>query len=358
MIFAWLLACGSPDTAPDEPVEDAAGLSAVQAGLVDGFVVPTAEAYVAGADAMVTAVQGLCAAPSAETLASAQASWLAARRPWKKLEVVNFGPDVEEPYRIGPKLDFWPGRPSSIETLLAGDGAVDAAAVDVMGGATRGLPALEILLFRTTDGGAAPLDALADPRRCAYAVGLAQDAAALGRRYIAAWNDAWRARLVDPVNTAGDAYDRHQDVLDEWVNRMAFTVEDLRFVRLGKPLGDTSGGTPLPDTLESRYSGASLRDVADVLDGVDLVFEGADGKPGIASLLPEGSPIRSAFVQRVGLTRDALMVVPEPLELAVTEAPESVVVVQDQLRELQVIVQVSLAQALSVTVVFNDNDGD
>ena len=52
-----------------------------------------------------------------------------------------------------------------------------------------------------------------------------------------------------------DAWDSPQDALDEWVNRVGFTLEDLRVEHLGKPVGDAAGGEPQPDTLESQPSG-------------------------------------------------------------------------------------------------------
>ena len=50
--------------------------------------------------------------------------------------------------------------------------------------------------------------------------------------------------------------------------------------------------------------------------------------------------------------------IPEPLESAVTEDPGAIVAAQDALQALQVSIQVDLAQDLSVTITFNDNDGD
>jgi predicted lipoprotein len=164
-------------------------------------------------------------------------------------------------------------------------------------------------------------------------------------------------RLVEPASADDDLFETDQEVLDEWVNRMAFTVEDIRFERLGKPMGDASGGEPQYDTIESPYSGEALSDIAAILGGVSRVFEGDLG-PGVEALLPHDSPIRDAFRTRLALAQDALLVVPEPLSVAVVDGRSEVAAVQDALRDLQVVIQVDLAQALGVTVVFNDNDGD
>ena len=50
--------------------------------------------------------------------------------------------------------------------------------------------------------------------------------------------------------------------------------------------------------------------------------------------------------------------VPDPLEQTISLEPELVVRAQEALLALQVAIQVDLAQALGVTITFNDNDGD
>ena len=50
--------------------------------------------------------------------------------------------------------------------------------------------------------------------------------------------------------------------------------------------------------------------------------------------------------------------IPEPLEQTIVSEPEIVARAQEALLALQVAIQVDVAQALSVQVGFNDNDGD
>ncbi len=185
-------------------------------------------------------------------------------------------------------------------------------------------------------------------------MGLATDLDALAGRMVTAWETDWRDRLVHPEDHPDDPYDTLQDVVDEWVNRMIFTVEDIRSTKLGKPVGDTSGGEPLPDTIESRLSGRSLQDARDALSGVRDVAEG-----GILELLPADSDDVS---RRVFLAQDQseeyLAFVIEPLELAIEADRETIAGTQEKLLAEQVVLQVDLAQALAVTLAFNDNDGD
>ena len=339
---------------------DTAGTDA-RASVIASLAEHVAQARYAEFSTLSTAMSGaastLCESPSTDTLESARAAWWSAREPWKRAEVIQFGPVVEYPDRLGPKLDDWPVNADGVEELIAGEGALDQAAFDVMGTATRGLPVVEYLLW---ERGADTLDALtADARRCDALAGAAADVAANAKRLEDAWRTTWLARLSTPEADPDDAYDTVQDVVDEWVNRMAFTVENVRSTKLGKPVGDSSGGEPQLDAIESRYSTRSLTDARDALAGARDVWTGDVGgdHPGISDLVDDPD-----LVERVDTLFDAaetrLAEVPETLEETVVLQPEVVARAQEALQALQVVLQVDVAQALGVTITFNDNDGD
>ncbi|MEY3211132.1 MAG: hypothetical protein RIT28_1613, partial [Pseudomonadota bacterium] len=91
----------------------------------------------------------------------------------------------------------------------------------------------------------------------------------------------------------------------------------------------------------------------------DVWTGGAGEAPlGVRDLLRD-DPALTAQVDALFETCDArLAELPEPLEDTILLQPELVVRAQDALLALQVAVQVDLAQQLSVTITFNDNDGD
>lgn len=298
----------------------------------------------------------LCAGPTDTALTATRDAWWAAREPLKRAEVIQFGPVIEYPDRLGPKLDDWPVNADAIEELVAGDDALD---FDAMGTATRGSPVVEYLLWGQGDD---TLDALStDPRRCEVLAGACADLHANTSRLVEAWRTDWLGPLSDPAG-AGPAspYSTLQDVIDEWVNRMGFTVENVRATKLGKPLGDDAGGTPQPDTLESRHSGRSLADARDALAGVRDVWDGAGGgqHPGISRLAEPDPQLSAQLDELFEASALRLSEIPEPLEESVALSPGRVADAQEALRALQVAIQVDLAPGLGVTITFNDNDGD
>jgi predicted lipoprotein len=328
----------------------------VVTAVVDGVVLRHYGDLRAATTALATTGAGFCASMDEAGLAAFRQAWSDAHAPLKRAEIVRFGPGIEEPYRLQPKMDMWPPNARAVDDYLAGTGGFLQTDFDAMGTATRGFPALEVLLWAPGDATLAAFEA--DPRRCPYAVGLADDLDVLAGRMVDAWETDWRDRMIHPEDHPDDAYDTLQHVIDEWVNRMIFTVEDLRSTRLGKPVGDSSGGEPLPDTIESRFSGRSLQDCRDVLSGVRDVAGTGDAL-GIHDLL---TGERRALVPRLEQAQsDAelyLGEILEPLELAITSDRVAIGSAQDALLRFQVLLQVDLAQALSVTLAFNDNDGD
>lgn len=349
----WLLAALGCTSAGKDTASPTDNKPAVLAALASEAAVGTYTTFATSAEAAATATAALCADPTEQTLAAARDGWWAERAPWKNAELIQFGPVVEYPERLGPKLDDWPVNAEAVEELIESEDALDFSA---MGSATRGMPVVEYLLWAQGDETLASL--IDAPRRCAVAAGAAADIHDNAVLMVSAWEEGWQAQLATPAAVEDGAYETDQEALDEWVNRMVFTVENIRATKLGKPLGDGAGGSPQPDTLESPYSARSLTDARDALAGTEAVWAGS-GAPlsGVRDLVTD-----AALAEQLdGLFETAaarMAEIPEPLSDTILLQPEIVVRAQEALQALQVAIQVDLAQALSVTITFNDNDGD
>lgn len=344
MIVLALLACtgtATPTLPTAPPTEE---LSATQLTLA-ALGETVAEDYAMLAERSATLAEetvGFCGAVSTEGRDAVRQAWWAAREGWKRAEVVQFGPIVDEPVRTGPKVDLWPVRATVVDDFLAHTDPLAADDVAAFGGALKGFPVIEYILWHPER------TELPDERTCTYLVGLTADLAFRTAELEEAWS-VTRPTLVSPPDDG--PYATTQDVLDEWVNRMFFTVENLRFDKLGVPLDG-----PLPLSAESPYSGRSLVDASDALAGVHQLYV---VPLGVRDLVPaDRAAALPALDERFEVAKLALAAVPEPLTDAIVNDREAVSAAQDALRDLQIGLQVDLAQALSVTITFNDNDGD
>ena len=302
-----------------------------------------------------------CEAPSEAGLASARDAWWAARGAWKRSEVFAFGPYQESPWRLGSRIDFWPARPESIEMVLVSEEPLTPEAVDLLGAAAKGLPVLEYLLYPMVEEAVEPF--VRQPRRCEYLIAISADLRARASEIRAAWDpegENYLAELVEAGRGSTSFMSLHA-ALGEIVNRMAFTLENIRADKLGKPLGTSAGGEPQPTLLESPFSGRSVEDIRDNVRGINTLFFGdpSTGALGLDAYLDaKGRHFDLRMRTAIDALDAALVAIDAPLSQAIYDDPGGVEAAIERAGELQRLIQVDVINALSLTVSFNDNDGD
>lgn len=305
-------------------------------------------------EALALASRVLEDSPGNDDLREAQAAWGDARKPWKETEVFKFGPVADEPLRYGAEIDFWPARPDAVEAVLAETGAI---VPDDLGAAAKGLPAVEYLLF-----GEGALEAFRESkRRYEYLQVLIDDLGLQTRRLAEAWDPEggnYQSELVD-AGRGSAMYDTLSMALSEIVNRMGFTIENIRADKLG--VGIAPDGTPQPDNLESLFSGRSIGDIDDNLRGIEQLYFG-DPKLGLLGLddylQHRGFHLGERMRSELANSRAALERIDLPLSVAIDSEQDLVEDAIDRLELLQRLIQVDVIGALSLNVRFNDNDGD
>lgn len=327
----------------------------ILATVTDDVILPRYATFETEAEAMAQASADFCEAPDAEGLAKAKRSWEVARDAWKRTEVFAFGPYREYPERFGTKIDSWPVRQILVEDTLFGTEPITAESLKTSAVATRGLPVVEFLLFRPDD----PLvEFSAGGRRCEYLIAATADVSDSAT----ALHDAWaleQGGFALQVKTPGEVEDgmfmNTQEALSEVVNRMWFTVENARRDKLGKPLGESSGGKVQPDSVESPYSGHSVEDIIQTLVTLETLVE-VEG--GLATHPRLSDDLLADFRSAYSASIDALEAIPRPLSEAVVEDPDSVRAAHEALAELQRVIQTDMINTLNLQISFNDADGD
>lgn len=307
-----------------------------------------------------------CAAPDATNLETVRTDWDAARRPWKMMEVLNFGPIVERPERFGPKIDFWPVRPDNIEDVLAGDAPLDVETLSLSGTAVRGLPVIEYLIFQDASAADAVtrFEGDAGARRCQYLIGATADLANNASGLRAAWDPDGGDFLGELIN-AGDGsatFTTLEQGVGEIANRMAFTCENIRADKLGRPIGRLTDRTPQPELLESQFSDRATQDIVDNLRGIEAFFTGTYGDQrgmGFDEYAERrGIDLDTPFQQRLQASISAIEAIPAPMRDAVATDQELIEAAFDPIRDLQSMIQADLLGVLGVQATFNDADGD
>jgi uncharacterized protein len=333
--------------------------------LSTNIVLPAYQELDARAEVLRLAVRGLAEAPSLETLGAAQQAWRDARAPWKESEAFAFGPAME--LRLAVAIDQWPVEAQRIEDELAGSAVFTDSYVNSLGANRKGFHSIEYLLFSAA-GNAAALTSLSGPeraptRRREYLVALADNL----RRKATALRDAWSSeggyftRFTEP-GRAESVFPTVKGALDTFVNESVFLAELIADAKLGKPLGNGSGGTPLPALEESGPSDNSGADMLGNLRSIRSIYLGTrDGTRGmgLTALVAKKSPATDAAVRRA--LEEAMRrveAIPRPYRTSLFEHRAEIEAAYAAVKELKVLLATEVVALLGATLKFNDNDGD
>lgn len=351
LFVSFAIVCACSDSGARGPSR-----GSVVADLVRDVALPHHEAL-GSSTAALPAAFDLCAAPTNATIASAQDAWRLAASDWAGVEAFFYGPAMDD--HVDAAVWFWPTRPEMLEDVIAGDAPIDAALVDGLGAASKGLPAIEAQLFDPAGGDVLARFAPAVPvaaRRCALVHELAIDVDEHAGALVDAWTSGYADDLADPPNAR---YDDDRAALDEIVNGIIGLLQRVHDQKIGIPFGGKTNGTPQPDLVESRYSDESLAAITTNLATVRALYLGVDDGLGLQDLVVARAPMLDESIRTALDEADAAVAaIPPPLRVAVGESFVPVQNAIDAVKQLRRLFTADLAQQLGVTVTISDNDGD
>ena len=391
----------------------------VLADLADEMIIPAYQRLSGSAESLEESVSALCAAAAGagasdaafsdarSRLDEARAALAEARSAWSFSQPVWVGPVTER--RSWAVVD-WPVKPDEIESLIAGDDALDFERLSRgIGADQRGLQAVEYALggaldgnpgsdssgndnpdgsdtnnngsdssgndnpdgSDTTNNGSAGSDSddgavisgLGDRRRCDYLTGVTEVVAVEAGSLHADWTSSW-----DGGAAYREEFISSDDMgLDAVVNDSLFMLEAVTDMELGAALGLRSGPAD-PSAIAEGPAGLGLADVRSHLSGLAAVLVGGGGTAGPAAgdnaQQPEGlSPLLGReLTERLSAQIEeadaALRALRTPLRAALSESPEELGRARDALKALQVTVATEVVSKLGVTIGFSDADGD
>jgi len=334
--------------------------------LGNDVIIPMYESFAAEAGALASEADAFCIDPSASRLSVLQDQWEAARDAWKQTETINFGPYMEQPWRLGPKIDSWPVREDTVEENLASVEPLTFDVVSRLGASSRGLATMEYLVFDPEGAGVVleKFESDESRQRCNYTTALAEDLRVNADAMVRAWSPEGDDYLGDLLASGepGAPFMSIRDAANEIVNRMLFLTENVMREKLGRPLGLESGGEPRPELVESRYSENSIEDMLANLDGLESLYRGrfeSHQGTGVQLWVRWYSPeVDREMLRAITEARWAIEDLPPPLSRAVVNDPVLVQAAYDTIRELRNTIGVDVINALAGSVTFNDTDGD
>jgi hypothetical protein len=307
-------------------------------------------------------IDGLAAARTRAALARAQEAWTAAMLAARKIQACKAGPLAEREY--ASTFYYWQVLPVRVESVLASTRALDESYLDELGATTKGLFALEYLLFErapnssSANTNAAPpepelLAGTNAPRRCQFLGALARNVLARAT----ALADDWRKSGGQSARTRFAA--GGQQTVNLLVNQLAADLENIAEDHLHLLLQLPNPIARQLDRIEGSRSGTSLKALLARLAGIRELYCGGAG-PGLDDYLRSlNQPLAQRVEEKFAAAVTQSQAIGSPLEEAMmTSHRGSVERAYEAVRDLELLFKVDLASALGVTITFNSNDGD
>ncbi|HEY0469339.1 MAG TPA: imelysin family protein [Polyangiaceae bacterium] len=347
------LGCGNTDAPPRD-------YGPLLATLSEQVILPEHQAFAARADALGSSVQALVDNPTPDTLAAAQSAWRAARKAYRVLDALHFGPGYT--LHVTERIDAAPVEPADIEALASGGSDITDATIAKAGGHQKGFLGLEYLLFAdaAADPGN-PAPALADDdvadRRRALALAMAHEIAKSAHQLDDAWEPG-AGSYVQQLETAGSGssqYSSQRAAVDDMVGGVAYALELLVGVRLAMPLGRKSGGTPDPSLDPTLRSDSAVADMQATLAGIEALY---DGEGFSAVIRGKSVKLDQTVLGNLNDIEAALAAIPAPFGDAVVSETPLVRAAFDISSGFKKTWNTDVSSALGATLKPSDNDGD
>jgi len=320
------------------------------AATVERVPLPDARDIAHTSNELVDAVQRLMAAPAGPVLQTAQDTWRRAALAWQHGFAFQHGPFV----RTGALLraSFWPARRAAIAAFLTGGDAIDAEHIELLGVDTKGMFAIEHVLFEAGPVDTAPGPWLAGAyreRALTLVLALARDVKGYAERGVAAIGDGerFKAELV----RAG------QHSLNRLVDQMLGAVENAA-VRLDRVLRHNADHTLRAADVLGAPSGLSTQVLQAWLSVAERSY-GPRAEASLATLLRDVAPaIEHNTSKAFAAAISALSAIGAPLEQVVQTDRAPLTAALGALKSLEVALRTELASALGLTLLFTSADGD
>lgn len=304
-------------------------------------------------------LSNLVKVPTDATMDRARQAWVGALLASSQVRCYQAGPIADRNY--GSAFFYWQILPQRMEEVLNSSRAMDKSCLDELGATTKGLFALEYLLYapQKSQGDNAktltPLDLLSGgkaKRRGEFMLLLAQD---LDEKAAQLEKD-WTAQgKTDPAAKFGE---NGQESLNLMVNQLARMVEDVTEHRLRFALALRQPLLPQLNRIEGSRSGTSLQSIVASLEGAHALFRGGKGM-GLDDALKRVNPdLEQRVEKQFETTIDATKAVNMPVEQAVFKNRSGLQASLEKTRALEVLLKVDVVSALGVTLTFSSVDGD
>jgi uncharacterized protein len=309
---------------------------------------------------LTNSLEQLVDAPNQLTLEKSRAAWLAAAQASARMRCFQAGPIAERDWTS--TFNYWKVLPDRIQGVLhSSSNTVDQTFLDNLGCETKGLFAIECLLFQqdphapTNQNSPLILAALAGQNRertRSYLLALGREAANQATGIAHDWNSLDASGAHTKFVRAG------QQSVNLVVNQLAACLEDVSENHLHFVLVLPNPISRQLYRVERSRSGTSLEGVLATLEGAQRLFQGGGGL-GLRDAVKQVNPeLEKRIADQFDATIGCVRALGAPLEQVVLKNRPALENAYEKARALEVLIKVDVVSALGVTLTFSSSDGD
>lgn len=291
-------------------------------------------------------------------LTTTKENWLEVLKTWKQLELYNLSA-VENSF-IHFEINRWETNTENVNIFINGNEVINEAFIASKGSSSKGISALEYLLF-SSDNNQNVLNSFTIDtnynRRLDYILALSENLHLKSNELL----NLWESDKISFISSIENGISGSQNQL---TNAMINLIEEVIISKLGNPLGDKSGGIIKTDALEAARSKSSLLIIQEHLTALKRCYTGAfidnDIQWGFDNYLTliSREDLDISILNAFNNCQIKIDKISNPLSEELLQNTQNITDLQDSFRDLLILIKVDLSNAIGATVTLNDNDGD
>lgn len=356
LIYVVLIMCGFGLFIPAIQAQEF-DRDAFLVGLVNEVILPFHQTLAQQAQTLEATAITFHTTPNEATLSDLRLAWEQTSIAYEKTQLFRFNRIMH----LMNQIDSTPANYDSIETHITDQpyGEINAVFMEAQGSSSKGLSALEYLIFQEDS----LIKLTQNPNRRDYVLAITTDLHRVTEELLGEWT-LNQGGFGDAFVGANGSADNVRGSLSMTVNEMIALLEEIANERLATPLGYKSGGMIKPEDVEAPFSGQSIAKLIANLEGLQTALNGGDA-PSLADYMDylnttyHDQSLSDVFNLQLDLAIKSLEAIDDrPLELLLETEPMLVSEAYDDVVDVLRLVKTDVANQLGVTVTFTDADGD
>lgn len=328
----------------------------------DDLMTPTIASFHNQSLSLKTYVDSFVNNANATNLTLLQNKWLETSIAWEYCTVFDFG-QIASTY-VYNKIEFRPSSYQFIESNIHGIDIITPSYIESKGSSSKGLPAIEYLIFNEDGDNTVILDSMNtstfSTRRKEYLSSLAANLITKSADLQSIWeNNYYNEFTTSEGSEIGSS-------ISLLTNEITTVLERILVKQLAKLLGKATDGLGHPEEVEAPLSNASLTFIEADIEAVYNAFyiDALHSETALSDYLDalgakyDNTTLPIAIEEQFIKVRNSINEIHTPLKDAVVTDYAKVSLLYDDVRDLLILFKVDVASQLSITITFNDTDGD